>query len=289
MSDFKIKEDAVLIIDGNNLMHRHFYTKPDLTSSDGTPTGAIYGMIKMLKGYANKFNPKQMYICLDKSRKSFRNNIYPEYKQNRKPTDERLKRQFALLQEFCFLSKIPLVEVEGYEADDLIGSISLKAKEYGFVPYAVSGDKDLYQLLVKNIEILYVSNKGLVLFNSDKFMEQYDGLKPEQYLDFKALQGDSGDNVPGVPGIGEKTAIKLLKSFGSLDGIFDNINQIKGKQKENLENSKDAVYRAKVLVTIKYDIDLDYNNFFENCIEEHFDFENEDVRKFLLKLDIKSL
>ena len=93
-------------------------------------------------------------------------------------------------------------------------------------------------MLVKNIEILYVSNKGLVLFNSDKFMEQYDGLKPEQYLDFKALQGDSGDNVPGVPGIGEKTAIKLLKSFGSLDGIFDNISQIKGKQRRTWKTAK---------------------------------------------------
>ena len=289
MANLQVKEDAVFVIDGTNLMHRHFYAKPDLTSSDGTPTGAIYGTIKMLKGYAKKFNPRQMYICFDKHRKSFRNNIYSEYKENRKPTDERLKKQFILFQEFCFLSNIPFVEVEDYEADDLIGSLSVKAKEYGFFPYAVSGDRDLYQLIAKKIEIIYLSNKGPVLLDVDKFIEQYDGLKPEQFLDFKALQGDSGDNIPGVPGIGEKTAIKLLKSFGSLDGIYDNISQLKGKQKENLESSKDIAYRARKLVTIKCDINLNYNDFFENNIEEGYNFENEGVQKFLQKLDIKSI
>jgi len=289
MSNLEIKENAVFVIDGTNLMHRHFYAKPDLTSSDGTPTGAIYGTIKMLKRYAKDFKPQQMYVCFDKHKKCFRNRIYPEYKGNRKPTDERLKKQFSLFQEFCSLANIPFVEIDGYEADDLIGSLSIKAKEYGFCPYVVSGDKDLYQLINKNIEIIYLSNKGPILFNADKFSEQYDGLKPEQFLDFKALQGDGGDNIPGVPGIGEKTAIKLLKSFGSLDGIYDNLGQLKGKQKENLESSKDIAYRARELATIKCDIDMDYNDFFENSIEESYDFENSEVHNFLNRLDIKSI
>jgi len=285
----KIKENAVLVVDGTNLMHRHFYVKPDLTSSDGTPTGAIFGTIKMLKRYARDLNPLQMYICFDKHRKTFRNNIFPDYKNNRKPTDERLKQQFSLLQEFCQLSNLPFVEIDDYEADDLIGSISVKAREYGFNPYAVSGDKDIYQLIAKKVEVIYVSNKGPVLFDTTKLSEKYDGLKPEQFLDFKALQGDTGDNIPGIPGIGEKTAIKLLNNYGSLEGIYANLDQLKGKQRINIENNKNIAYRAKELATIQCNLDLNYNDFFETEIEAGYDFENKEVKTFLQKLDIKSL
>lgn len=289
MAKLQLKEDAVLVIDGTNLMHRHFYAKPDLASSDGTPTGAIYGTIKMLKGYARDLQPLQMYICFDKHRKTFRNQIFPDYKGNRKPTDERLKQQFSLFQEFCSLANLPFIEMDGYEADDLIGSLSVKAKEYGLQPYAVSGDKDIYQLIAKDVEVIYVSNKGSILFDAVKLAEKYDGLKPEQFIDFKALQGDTGDNVPGIPCIGEKTAIKLLNLYGSLDGIYENLDQLKGKQKENVANNRDVVYRAKELVTIQCNMDLDYNNYFENEIEAGYDFENEKVKRFLYRLDIKSL
>lgn len=288
MNGLSLKQNAVLIVDGTNLMHRHFYSKPDLAASDGTPTGALYGTVKMLKSYAVQFKPLQIFICCDKRRKNFRNQIFPDYKANRKPTDERLKSQFALLRKFCFLARLPYIEADEYEADDLIGSLSTHAFEYGFTPYAVSGDRDIFQLIDKQVDVIYLSNKGPVLYDAKKLEETY-GLKPWQYLDFKALQGDKGDNIPGIPGVGEKTAVKLLNDFKNLDGIYENIDQLKGKLKEKVAENKDIVYKAKELVTIRCDMDLDYNSYFEIDIEEGYDFDNAEVKQFLNRLDIKSL
>lgn len=288
MNSLSIRKNAVFIIDGTNLMHRQFFAKPDLQASDGTPTGAIYGTIKILKSYAQNFQPLQMYICCDKHRKTFRNQIFPEYKANRKPTDERLKEQFPLLKEFCSLAGMPYVEVEGYEADDLIGSLSVHAAEYGFSPYAVSGDKDLFQLIEKQVDVIFLSNKGPVMYDAVKLEETYQ-LKPEQFIDFKSLQGDRGDNIPGIPGVGEKTAIKLLTDYGDLNGIYANLDQLKGKLKINVTGNKDTVYQAKELVKIQCNVDLDYNQYFEIDIEEGYDFNNQQVREFLQKLDIRKL
>lgn len=283
-----IKENSVFMIDGTNLMHRHFYVNKDLATSDGIPTGAVYGTIKTLMNFAKNYRPLQMFICLDLHRKNFRNDLYAEYKNNRKPTDPRLKEQFPLLEEFCQAAGLPCIKKEDFEADDLIGSLCFHASDYNFYPYAVSGDKDLFQLLAKNIEVIYVSNKGPVLFNEQKLTEKYDGLKPEQFLDLKALQGDASDNIPGVPGIGEKTAIKLLKSYGSLDSIYQHLSELKGKQKENLENFKDQAYLSKELATIQCDMDLDYNQYFEMEMEEGYQFDSADAKEFFRRLEMKS-
>lgn len=283
------EKDSVLVFDGTNLMHRNFYSHEDLKTSDGFPTGAIYGTIKALMSFAQKANPIQMYVCFDKSKNTFRKQLFTEYKENRKPTDDRLIQQFPLLKEFCNIAGIPYIEADGYEADDIIGSLCSHAKNYGFIAYAVSGDKDLFQLLEKGVKIIYVSNKGLLNFEAKDLAEKYDGLKPEQVIDFKALQGDASDNIPGVPGIGEKTAIKLLSSYGSLDGIYQNINDIQGKMKEKLESNKDKAYLSKNLATIKCDVPLEYNQHFEIDVLKKYSFNTPAVKELLKKLEFNSI
>lgn len=284
-----IKKNAILIIDGTNLMHRCYHVNPNAKTSGGIYTGAVFGTIMMLQNFVNKLKPIQIYFTFDASRNSFRNKLYPEYKGTRPPTPPELKVQYPIIEEFCYAANIPYLKMDEFEADDLMGSLATNCIEYGFNPYIVTGDKDLFQMISDDINVLYLSSKGWVIFDENKLKEKYTGLSPSQFLDLKALMGDKGDNIPGVAGIGEVTGIKLLNQYSSLDGIYANTHELKGKQKEKIENGKDLAYLSKELATIVRNVPLDYNYYFEMIVDDRCNFKTEKAIEFYKKYEMKSL
>ena len=280
------KDNIILIIDGTNLIHRNYYVHSYSKTKSGIHTGGIYGTIRSLKSYINNYNPIQLYIAFDKSEHTFRNEIYPEYKMNRRDSDPKLLNQFPILEEYCRLANIPFIEMDLYEADDIIGSLSLHAKEYNLHPYVISGDKDLLQLMDKGIDIIYLSNHGPVIYTEDKFIEEYD-IKPNQFIEYKALVGDPSDNIPGIPMVGKKTAAKLLGEYGTLKGIYENVDNIKGKLKERILEHKEDVFLFRELLTIRCDLNLNYDDSFMRYIEEGFDLDNRRAKEFLNELEIR--
>ena len=288
MEDFQPKDNIILIVDGTNLIYRNYFVHSYRKTKAGINTGGLYGTIRSLKSYKDIFNPKQIFITFDKSEYTFRNKIYTDYKMNRPETDVELLNQFSMLREYSKLVNMPFIEVDLYEADDIIGSLSCKADEFNLHPYVVSGDKDLLQLLVKGIDIMYLSNKGPVIYNENIFIEEY-GINPNQFIDYKALVGDPSDNIPGIPGIGKKTAAKLLQEYYDLEGIYENLHNLKGKQKDAVIDNKDKVFLFRELLTIKCDMDLDYNHYFNKYIDEGFNFESEEGMEYLKILEINKI
>ena len=285
MKSFEPKENVILVVDGTNLIYRNYFVHSYRKTKSGIHTGGLYGTIRSLQSYINTFNPKQVYICFDKSEYTFRSKMYPDYKMNRVDTDVELLNQFSMLREYCNLVNLPFIEIDLFEADDIIGSLSCNAEKYNLHPYVVSGDKDLLQLIHKGIDVMYLSNKGPIIYNENYFEEEYN-IKIEQFIDYKALVGDPSDNIPGIPGIGKKTAAKLLGLYNTLDGIYENIDDLKGKQKQAIMDNKDKVFLFKELLTIKCNMDLNYNDYFGRYIDEGFNLDNDLVNEFLKELEI---
>lgn len=283
MTNLRLPFRSVLGVDGSNLLHRSHHAYPFLTSEDGIPTGAIYGTINMLERYINLLQPLYVVVALDERRECFRNDLYPEYKQNRSKRDENLQSQFRLFAEFCELAGIQCLNEDEYEADDLLGSLAHTSLSKGYEPFILSGDRDIFQLVNEDIKSIYVSAKdgGLTMFDENAVKEKYGGLTPSQLIDLKAIQGDTSDNVPGIRGIGEKTGIKLINKYGSIDGLYENVEELKGKQKEKVIADKDNAYISKELVTIKCDIDIDFN---EGNV---YSFDNDKLQEFYNRLSIK--
>ena len=278
------EKEIILIHDGSNFLHRNYHAYPNLTSKKGVPTGAIYGAVKMLSKLQEEFKPAKMIICTDFSRKSFRTDLYPDYKGNRSSTPQELRDQFALLEKFCEVSGVCCLKKENYEADDLMASFARVAVEQGYLPYIVSGDRDLFQCVTEDVNMIYASTKeGFVPFNLDKVKEKYEGLSQEQIVELKAITGDASDNYKGVQGVGEKTAISLLKTYGNIDNIYEHISELKGKQKERFEQYKEDVYLCKKLAKIDNSVDVIIP---ENSL---IDFAKLETKQFLNELDIYSL
>lgn len=288
MKDTELKDNNILVVDGTNLIFRNYFVHSYRETKAGINTGGLYGTIRSLKSYINNFKPKQVFICFDKSEYTFRSKMYPEYKGGRKKTDIELKNQFPMLREYCRLTNMPFIEMDMYEADDLIGSLCCNAGAYGLNPYAVTGDRDILQLIEKGIDVLYLSNNGPIVFDEDMFIEEYN-IRADQFGDYKALVGDPSDNIPGIPGVGKKTAAKLLGLYEDLDGIYRNVDELKGKQKEKIIENKYNVYLFKELLDIKCDMDLDYELYFKEYIEEGFNLNNESALKYLESLEIENL
>ena len=288
MKETKLKDNNILVVDGTNLIFRNYFVHSYRETKAGINTGGLYGTIRSLKSYINNFQPKQVFICFDKSEYTFRSKMYPEYKGGRKKTDIELKNQFPMLKEYCRLTNMPFIEMDMYEADDLIGSLCCNASGYGLNPYAVTGDRDILQLIEKGIDVLYLSNNGPIVFDEDMFIEEYK-IRADQFGDYKAMVGDPSDNIPGIPGVGKKTAAKLLDLYDDLDGIYRNIDELKGKQKENILENKDKVYLFKEILDIKCDMDLDYELYFKTFIEDGFDLSNDVALKYLESLEIDNL
>lgn len=274
--------NTVFLIDGSSLLHRAYHSRQYLTTSKGVPTGAVYGAMQWIKNYIDVYKPLYVVVALDTVRTSFRNGIYPEYKANRSDRDEELQSQFVLFKEFCKHANIPCYDHEDFEADDFLGTLSKKYVEEGFRPYIISGDKDLFQMIDKDVSSLFLSKEGLVLYDEGKFSEEFGGLRPKQLIELKALQGDSSDNIPGVKGVGGKTALRLIQDYETVDALYERIDSVKGKVKENLVECRDNAFLSRSLATIKTDIDCNLET------EKVYNLKSSAVSEFCRKLEIRS-
>ncbi|MBW2021373.1 MAG: DNA polymerase I [Deltaproteobacteria bacterium] len=248
-------KEPVFLVDGSSYLHRAYHAIGRLSNSKGFPTNVVLGFTKMLLKLLQEKHPRYIAIVFDAKGPTFRHEIYEEYKANRPPMPEDLAVQIPLVKKVIEALNIKMLEVEGYEADDIIGTLARKCQEQGHEVIMVTGDKDFRQL-ISPMAIMWDTMKDKVTgFQSLK--TEY-GLDPSQFIDVMGLSGDSSDNIPGVPGIGEKTAIKLIKEFGSLEKVLESIDLIKGKKlKENLRENVESALLSKKLVTINQDVPLE--------------------------------
>ncbi|NIO16707.1 MAG: DNA polymerase I [Deltaproteobacteria bacterium] len=242
-----------LIIDGNNLLYRAFYALPRLTASNGTPTGAVYGFVNSLQKVRERFSPSYLCVVLDAPGPTFREELYDRYKEKRQKMPEDIALQLPIVKEIIDLSGIRRVEIEGVEADDVIGSICRRAAEQDLQVIIVSSDKDLCQLVTDDVQ-MFDSLKDSIIKPED--VEKKFGVGPGGIVDFIALSGDPTDNIPGVPGIGGKTAAALLKEFGSVENLIRNLDFVKGRKKELLKENLESLEVSKRLAKIKDDVPL---------------------------------
>ncbi len=251
--------DKFLLIDGSSLLHRGFYALPVLTTQNGEYTNAVYGFIMMLNKAIEQEQPDYLCVAFDKSRHTFRTEKYAAYKGTRKETPSELKPQFQLVKEVLDAMNIHWEELDGYEGDDILGTLAAWGKTQRMENHILTGDRDLLQLINDHTTV-FLTKKGITdirPYDAAALMEQY-ALTPGQVVDMKALMGDSSDNIPGVAGVGEKTTAKLLHEFGDLDGIYACIDQVKPeKLKEKLVNGKEIAYLSKELATIFCDVPLE--------------------------------
>ncbi len=251
-----------VLIDGNNLLFRSFYATAYsgsiLRNSKGFPTNALYGYINMLNKIIREESPSYVMVAFDKG-KTFRHEKYKDYKEGRRETPVELKQQFPVAKEITKAMGLCCIEVDNYEADDIIGTFAKEVDNNdNFIATIISSDKDLLQLISNDCTVKLLKSNDFIMMDKNKFNEVY-GLTPDKMIDLKALMGDSSDNIPGVKGIGEKTALNLLQKYGSLDGVYENIDSITGKTKEKLINDKDNAYFSYELATIYKDVPIDTN------------------------------
>ena len=247
---------SILVIDGNNIMHRAYHGMPLLRTEDGRYTNAVFGFLKMLKKAEEELSPDYEVICFDKGKNTFRHRLFEGYKAQRKPMDPELSEQFPLIRQVLEANGYTWLEHEEYEADDLMATVASKAAQQGMEAVIFSGDKDLLQMLDDNIRVLSGRKKldDLKLVTAEDFRAQY-GLEPKALIDLKGLMGDSSDNYPGVKGVGEKTGLKLLQQYGSLEGIYANEDNLpENKLKEKILAEKESAFLSKKLATIVTDV-----------------------------------
>ena len=280
--------EKILLVDGNNLIFRSYYatayTGVIMRNSKGFPTNALYGFINMMNKIIREEKPDYILVAFDKG-KTFRHDAYSEYKAGRSDTPDELKQQFPVAKEVLKAMGIKYHEMDNYEADDIIGTLSSIAhKDPNFDCEIISSDKDLLQLIEDDVVVRVLKSNDHIIMDRDKFIETY-GVEPIKMIDLKALMGDSSDNIPGVAGVGEKTAIKLIQEYQSIDNIYKNIDSIKGKLQEKLLNDKDNCYKSYELATIVKDIKLDFT--LKDCKYEGID--NLKLKDILEELEFKSL
>ena len=254
--------EKIILVDGNNLMFRSYYATAYsgniMRNSKNFPTNALYGFINMINKIVTEEKPVYMIVAFDKG-KTFRHEKYSDYKGGRLETPDELKMQFPLAKELLGYMGIKYYEIDNYEADDIIGTFAQYCNnDSEYVGTIISSDKDLLQLISDDVDIKLLKQKDYIRYNHDSFVEDY-GIEPINIIDLKALMGDSSDNIPGVKGIGEKTALKLLQEYKTLDNIYTNIDNIKGKLKEKLIEGKDDAYKSYDLATIVTNVPMDIN------------------------------
>ena len=277
---------VLMVIDGSSLMHRAFYALPLLTTSNGQYSNAVYGFATMLTKLLAEFKPEAMVVAFDKSRVTFRNKVYKDYKAQRKPTPRELSEQFPLVYELLDAFGITVLEQDGYEADDIIGTLAVSACKEDYEVLIVTGDKDALQLINKHTKVL-LTRKGITemdIYDEAAFHDKY-GVQPRQLIDIKGLMGDSSDNIPGVPGVGEKTTCKLIDQFGTVENLLQNIALVSGnKLKEKLRDNSQLATLSKQLATICLEVPLTVD-FADMAITP----DSNKMRAFLIKMEFKSL
>ena len=251
-------DKKLVIIDGSSLLYRAFYAlPPTMTSPEGVPTNAIYGFLRMLLGLYRDLNPEYMAVTFDKDRHTFRTDMYEGYKATRKPAPQELVPQFDLIRDVLSTMGVAVYSLDGYEGDDILGTLSLRY-EKELPVNIVTGDRDALQLSSERTTVL-LTQKGITqmaAMTPEAIQEKYH-ITPSQVIDMKALMGDTADNIPGVPGIGEKTALKLLTQYETLDNLYAHVEEIKGAQGKKLSANKDMAYLSYDLAKIKRDIPLE--------------------------------
>ena len=248
----------LLCIDGNSILNRQFYGIRPLSTKDGFPTNAIFGFVNVISRQLELLSPDYTAVAFDMKAPTFRHEMYGEYKAGRRPMPEELARQLPVAKELCRAMGFKVLELAGYEADDILGTLASMAENgEDTEAYVLTGDRDSLQLISDKVKVLLATNTETVVFDDNAFFEKY-GVHANQYVDVKSLMGDSSDNIPGVPGIGEKTAFKLVAQEGSLDAIYENLSamNLSPSVRTKMENGKESAYLSKTLATIKRDIPL---------------------------------
>jgi DNA polymerase I len=284
-----MEDKRLLIIDSNSVIHRAYHALPPLTTEKGEVVGAVYGFLLVFLRALKEFKPDFAVACFDVKGPTFRHEKYGDYKAKRPPLPEDLGRQIARVKELLPVFGIPVFGKEGFEADDLIGTIAEAApKENPSLEVIIlSGDTDTMQLVNEKTKVYNLRRgvKDIVLYDEEMVKEKYQGLEPSQLLDLRALKGDASDNIPGVPGIGEKTALDLLLEYETLENIYDNIALIKGKIREKLMENKEGAFFSRELAEIKKDVPLGFS--LENCRWKGYD--KEAAAKALKEMEFYSL
>ncbi len=258
------EKKRLIVIDANSIIHRAFHALPPLTTKKGEQVGAVYGFLLVFFKAIKDFQPDFVAACFDVPGPTFRHEKFKEYKAKRPPAPDELYAQIPKVKEVLSAFNVPVFEKEGFEADDIIGTISDLAPKKQVFPeietIILSGDKDALQLVDKNTKV-YSLRKGvkdIVLYGKEEVEKKY-GLSPKQLLDYKALRGDPSDNIPGVTGVGEKTATELIKNFGSLDNLYEKLSELPVKLKEKLLLYKEQALLSRELADINKNVPIDFN------------------------------
>lgn len=277
------KKEQLVLIDGNSLINRAYYALPYLTNKDGVPSGAVYGFATMLVRMIEEYSPKYIAVAFDMKAKTFRHEMYDGYKATRKGMPDDLAAQMPILKEMLTTMGIKYIEQEGIEADDIVGTL---AKSHPVATYILTGDRDSFQLIDDSTSVLF-TRKGISevdVMTKETLMTAM-GLTPSQIVDYKSLAGDASDNIPGVQGIGDKTATLLLQKYGDVSGVYEHLSEIAGRTAEKLTKGEDDCKLSYALARIKTDCDVD-TNLFE--LEYPFPF-SRDVMAFFEKMDFRSI
>jgi len=286
--EFKMSKERLLILDGHSLMYRAFYALPALTNSDGIYTNAVFGFTGMLLKMKEEFQPDYIVTTFDRKTPTFRHEEYKDYKAGRKKMPDELIGQFSIVRELLDKMAIDIFELDGFEADDLIGTLSVIGEKEGLEVYIVTGDRDALQLATDNVKVV-INKKGMSekeIYDRNRIIEDL-GVTPTEFIDVKGLMGDASDNIPGVPGVGEKTAYKLIKEYKSIENVLMNLDKISGKKLvENLMTySEQAIFSKKlatIITNVPMEIDLD-------SIKSKENYDIKAVKELFYKLQFKSL
>ncbi|HEY8921282.1 MAG TPA: 5'-3' exonuclease H3TH domain-containing protein, partial [Candidatus Limnocylindria bacterium] len=251
------RRPILMLIDGPSIVYRAYFAmmQTPLTTSDGMLVTGIFGFLNIVLRGMQDLKPDYAIVSFDLGKPQFRFDAYPDYKAGRPSMPDDLRAQFPIVRELVTMMGMPIRELEGYEADDVIGTLALEAAAAGVDTYMVSGDLDGLQLVNDHIR-LFTTRMGVantVVYDEARVMERY-GLRPDQMLDYKALKGDTSDNIPGVPGVGEKTAVSLLQQFGSLDNLYEHLDEVKGKLRERLAEHRESAFLSRKVGRIVTDL-----------------------------------
>lgn len=259
------ENNTLFLVDGSSLAFRSYYAllTTGMRNAEGKPTQAVYGFFSSLFDLIEKRSPHSMAVCFDLSEPTFRHEQFEEYKANREEMPDDLAEQWPIIKEAVEALAIPVYELSGWEADDVIGTVAKKAKERSLSTVILTGDQDAFQLLDDHIQVLMPTKEGLKTYGRDEVFEKL-GVWPEQIIDYKGLCGDASDNIPGVKGIGPKTAVTLLSQYKTIDGIYEHIEELKaGAQKTKLVDGRDLAFKSRELATIRLDVPLEFD--FDHC------------------------
>ncbi|MEX2420716.1 MAG: 5'-3' exonuclease H3TH domain-containing protein, partial [Actinomycetota bacterium] len=277
----------IYLLDGHSLSYRAFFALPTtLATSTGQVTNAVYGFTSMLIKLLADEHPDYLAVAFDRGRPTVRLEKYEDYKAGRPEPPSEFRGQIGLIKEVLVTLEVPIVEVEGHEADDAIATLAMRAVKQGMEATIVTADKDFFQLVRPGITVLF-NRKGItdiVRYDEAAVQERF-GLPPSKYLDFVALKGDPSDNIPGVPGVGDKTASKLVNEFGSVEELVSRTEELRGKQKENIESALDQLALNKELAALQTDLDLEVGP--ADCVIGGWDLD--EVRQLFTSLEFRSL